>query len=191
MKKIFIFSLLLLAGLSAKAQDFKVIDYTKGYEVEHKPDKSQKVNIMKPAIALTFFDFDRDGKQDTILYKRSMSGGETAIFRVFDSKADDWVTLLKFNLLKFGGEDGMWFYQLNEAPGAPPRLLIYVKTTTNKFLQMITYDQVTKKYISKEYKLNPKNLFPHKYVVNKKKVWSHSGANSEERDAYEEIEVNP
>ena len=58
MKKIFIFSLLLLAGLSAKAQDFKVIDYTKGYEVEHKPDKSQKVNIMKPAIALTFFDFD-------------------------------------------------------------------------------------------------------------------------------------
>ncbi len=185
MKKLLLTLMLPLFGLALQAQDFKIIDYTKGYEQEHAPDKKIKIQVLKKATPLTVADFNKDGIMDTIIYKLSMGGGQTATIQVFDPKADDWIYLYKMSLSNFGGEDGLWFYQINTPE--EPRLLTYTARTGNKFVTIFGYDAVGKKYVTKEYKLNPKNLFPHKYVVNKRKLWNHSGANSSEKDAYEEI----
>jgi hypothetical protein len=189
MKSILSFLVTCLIISTLSAQDFKLVDYTEGFDKVHPADKTQKINVMKGRAQLTWFDFDKNGKQDTIVYKlyTGVGGVMTASIQVFDAKEDDWVKLYKMELNGFGGEDGLWFYQLNESP--TPRLLFYTARNGNKFLTIVTYDAVGKKFVSKEYKLNPKNLFPHYYVVNKKQIRNHSGANSGEMEAYEKIKV--
>jgi hypothetical protein len=190
MKKLALSVILLGGSLLLKAQDFKIIDYKEGFETEHKADKQSKIFVNRRT-QLTFMDFDKDGKMDTLVYNKSTVGGDFATIKVFDRKEDDWVILYKMSLDKFGGEDGIWFFQINSTPTASPRILIYTARSGNKFVTCITYDPVAKKYLTSEYKLNPKNLFPHKYAVNKNKLWNHTGANSGEKEAYEMITVTP
>ena len=191
MKKALLLSLALICfSVIAKAQagaDFRIIDYIKGYPQDHPADKKFRINVMKKAVPLTTYDFDKDGVVDTILYKLSNAGGQISTVQVYDAKADDWMTLYKSDLKGYGGEDAVWFYQLNNANNGEPLLMIYTARKDHKFLTLIKYDAAAHKFVNKDYELNNKNLFPHKYVVNKKKIMNQNGANTEEKEGYTDI----
>ena len=191
MKKTFLISLTLLCfSLIVKGQaaaDFRIVDYVKGYPQDHPADKKMKINVMKKAMPLTTYDFDKDGVVDTIIYKLSSAGGQICTIVVYDAKLDDWVTLYKFDLKGYSGEDAVFFYPLNSANNGEPLLLIYTMRKDHKMLTIIKYDQAAHKYVNKDYDLNTKNLFPHKYVVNKKKIMNQNGANTEEKDGYTDM----
>jgi hypothetical protein len=191
MKKILILTLALLSfSALANAQaaaDFRIIDYVKGYDQPHPADKQMKINVMKKVMPLTIYDFNKDGVADTLLYKMSANGGQIGTIQVYDPKEDDWIRLYRMDLKGYSGEDGVWFYQLNTANNGEPLLLIYTGRKDHKFLTIIKYDMAAKKYVSKDYDLNIKNLFPHKYAVNKKKIMNQNGANSAEKESYDDI----
>jgi hypothetical protein len=171
----------------AGAQDFRIVEYTKGYYNPRTPEKQIKINVMKKAMPLATYDFDKDGTMDSLNYKMSLKGGQIATIMTFDAKEDDWVTLYKSDLKNFGGEDGVWFYQLdNKAGGGPPMYVVYTSRKDGKFVTVIQYDTVAKKFKTKDYPVFTKNLFPHKFVANKKKILNQNGNNEE---TFEEIPV--
>ena len=191
MKKVLLLSVALLCiSMMAHAQaaaDFRIVDMDQGYAKEHKADKQARINVMKKRYALTTHDFDKDGKVDTLLYKLSSAGGQISTIQVFDAKEDDWVTLYKVDMAGYGGEDGVWFYQLDNANNGEPLILVYTGRKDHKMLTIIKYDLTAHKYTTKNYDLNNKNLFPHKYVVNKKKIMNQNGSNTEEREGYDSM----
>ena len=178
------FSVLVKAQAAA---DFRIVDVVKGYAQDHPADKKMRINVMKKVMPLTTYDFDKDGVVDTILYKLSSAGGQICTIKVYDAKQDEWVTLYKMDLTGYSGEDGVWFYQLNAANNGEPLLLVYTGRKDHKFLTIIKYDMTAHKYTTKDYDLNTKNLFPHKYVVNKKKILNQNGSNTEESEGYNDI----
>ena len=176
----------LVFSIIASAQDFRLVDYSKGYYNPHQPDKMVKLSLMKKVMPLTIEDFNGDGKPDTILYKLSMHGGQIATIVVYDPKEDDWITLYKMDLNGYGGYDGVWFYQVN-IPGSTPMLIIYTGRSDYRMVTVAKYDSVQKKYVTKDYKVFNKNLFPHRFVINKKKILNQNGSN---QDTFEEIPVD-
>ncbi|MCX6351966.1 MAG: hypothetical protein NTX03_08895 [Bacteroidetes bacterium] len=188
MKKI-LFTLALIATTAATSfsQDFRIVESNQGYYNPLKAEKIIKVNPLQKKQVLTTWDFNKDGKMDTIFYRKSTSGGDIATVVVFDVKEDEWITLYKMDLKGYGGFDGIWFYQLADKTGGTPHFVIYTGRTDKKFCTVIRYDAAIGKFKYHDYPLFEKNVFPHRYVDNKNKILNQNSISSQEE--FESIKV--
>lgn len=161
---------------SSNASDLKFMDYTKGYYSDHKPDLATRINLRAKWTPLASFDFNGDGQKDTVFFKMNETAGKFATVVVYDEKEDDWRTLFKQNMANMSSDDVIWFYQSTFPGAAAPFWVVYNQNHSDKFCTLIQYDAANKTFTNKDYKLFAKNLFPHKFLVNKKKIQNQNGS---------------